>query len=45
MESLVIWGEFLGGVEVIFSLIFLEMQNRTSSRLALAASQREQRHI
>ena len=45
MESLAIWGEFLGGVGVIISLIFLGVQTRTSNRLALAASQREQRHI
>ena len=45
MEILAIWGEFLGGVGVIISLVFLGLQTRTSNRLALAASQREQRHI
>jgi len=45
MELLAIWGEFLGGIGVIISLVFLGMQTRTSNRLALAASQREQRHI
>ena len=45
MELLSIWGEFLGGVGVIISLVFVGMQTRTSNRLALAASQREQRHI
>ena len=45
MESLAIWGEFLGGIGVIISLVFLGMQTRTSNRLALAASQREQRAI
>ena len=45
MELLAIWGEFLGGIGVIISLVFLGMQTRISNRLALAASQREQRHI
>ena len=45
MEMLSIWGEFLGGVGVIISLVFLGMQTRTANRLALASSQREQRHI
>ena len=37
MELLAIWGEFLGGIGVIISLVFLGMQTRTSNRLALAA--------
>ena len=45
MEMLSVWGEFLGGVGVIISLVFLGLQTRTSNRLALASSQREQRHI
>lgn len=45
METLSVWGEFLGGVGVMLSLIFLGVQTRASNRLALAASQREQRHI
>ena len=45
MELLAVWGEFLGGIGVIISLVFLGMQTRTANRLALAASQREQRHI
>ena len=45
MEMLSIWGEFLGGIGVIISLVFLGMQTRTANRLALASSQREQRHI
>ena len=45
METLAIWGEFLGGIGVIISLIFLGLQTKTANRLALAASQREQRHI
>ena len=45
METLSVWGEFLGGVGVLLSLIFLGFQTRASNRLALAASQREQRHI
>ena len=42
MELLAVWGEFLGGVGVIISLVFLGMQTRTANRLALAASQRDQ---
>ena len=42
METLSVWGEFLGGVGVMLSLIFLGVQTRASNRLALAASQREQ---
>ncbi|MBM88595.1 MAG: hypothetical protein CMQ41_09490 [Gammaproteobacteria bacterium] len=45
MELLSTWGEFLGGIGVIISLIFLGIQTRTANRLALASSQREQRHI
>ena len=45
METLSVRGEFLGGVGVMLSLIFLGVQTRASNRLALAASQREQRHI
>ena len=45
MEILSIWGEFLGGIGVVISLVFLGMQTRTANRLALASSQREQRHI
>ena len=45
MELLAVWGEFLGGIGVVISLVFLGMQTRTANRLALAASQREQRHI
>ena len=45
METLSVWGEFFGGVGVMLSLIFLGVQTRASNRLALAASQREQRHI
>jgi hypothetical protein len=41
MEMLSVWGEFLGGVGVIISLVFLGLQTRTSNRLALASSQRE----
>jgi hypothetical protein len=45
MEILSIWGEFLGGIGVLLSLIFLGVQTRAANRLALASSQREQRHI
>lgn len=45
MELLAVWGEFLSGIGVVISLVFLGMQTRTANRLALAASQREQRHI
>ena len=45
METLAIWGEFLGGVGVMASLIFLAIQTRAANKLALAASQREMRHI
>ena len=45
MELLAVWGEFLGGIGVVISLVFLGMQTRTANRLALAVSQREQRHI
>ena len=45
MEQLAIWGEFLGGIGVIASLLFLGLQTRTANILALAASQREMRHI
>ena len=41
METIGIWGEFLGGLGVIVSLIFLAHQIRISNKLAIAASERE----
>ena len=41
MEAIGILGEFLGGLGVMASLIFLAHQIRTSNRLAVAASERE----
>ena len=41
MEAVGIWGEFLGGLGVIASLIFLAHQIRISNKLAIAASERE----
>ena len=37
MEILSIWGEFLGGIGVLLSLIFLGVQTRAANRLALAS--------
>jgi hypothetical protein len=41
LETIGIWGEFLGGLGVIASLVFLAHQIRISNRLAVAASERE----
>jgi len=41
MEAIGIWGEFLGGLGVIISLIFLAQQIRVSNKLAIAACERE----
>lgn len=41
MEVVGIWGEFLGGLGVVVSLVFLAHQIRISNRLAIAASERE----
>jgi len=41
LEAIGILGEFLGGLGVMASLLFLAHQIRTSNRLAVAASERE----
>tara|TARA_X000000368_G_scaffold393770_1_gene359764 strand:- start:210 stop:716 length:507 start_codon:yes stop_codon:yes gene_type:complete len=45
MENLSIWVELLGSVGILITLIFLVIQTRTANKLAIAESQREQRHI
>ena len=45
MENLSIWAELLGSVGILVTLIFLVIQTRTANKLAIAESQREQRHI
>ena len=39
------YGEFVGAIAVVATLVFLGLQIRTSNKLALAESQREMRHI
>ena len=41
MEMIGIWGEFLGGLGVIASLVFLAHQIRVSNKLSIAATERE----
>ena len=41
METIGIWGEFLGGLGVIASLVFLAHQIRVSNKLSIAATERE----
>ena len=41
METIGIWGEFLSGLGVIFSLVFLAHQIRVSNKLSIAATERE----
>ena len=41
MEMIGIWGEFLGGLGVIASIVFLAHQIRVSHKLSIAATERE----